>query len=160
MATRGEQLADQFEQAVRELEKTIEQSSDEQWQKTCGAEGWTVAQTAQHVAGQFYAIESEYIFAAADGKPLPAYTWDDINAKNDGRAAKNAGATKQEVLDLLRSDGEKMARYVRGLSDEQLDRKSELALAGGATVTTQQLIEGGVLIDHVNSHLRSIRAAM
>ena len=31
--------------------------------------------------------------------------------------------------------------------------------AGGAEVSTQQLIEGGVLIDHVRGHLKSIKEA-
>ena len=51
------------------------------------------------------------------------------------------------------------AAYLRGLSDDQLDRTGELALADGASVSTQQLIEGGVLIDHVRGHLQSMRAA-
>ncbi|MEO6197760.1 MAG: hypothetical protein ABIP58_06585 [Dehalococcoidia bacterium] len=40
-----------------------------------------------------------------------------------------------------------MAAYIRGFSDEQLDATINLPLAGGAAVATQQLIEGGVLID-------------
>lgn len=47
----------------------------------------------------------------------------------------------------------------RALSDEQLDRTGALPLADGASVSTQQLIEGGVLIGHVTGHLASIRAA-
>lgn len=46
------------------------------------------------------------------------------------------------------------------LSDEQLDRTAPLALADGAGVSAQQLIEGGVLIEHVRGHLNSIRAAV
>jgi hypothetical protein len=45
---------------------------------------------------------------------------------------------------------------VRGLSDEQLERTAALALAGGASVSAQQLIEGGVLIDHVLGHMKSL----
>ncbi len=37
--------------------------------------------------------------------------------------------------------------------------KAKLPLAGSAEVTTQQLIEGGVLIDHIKSHLPALRAA-
>jgi len=159
MGDRAEALASQFEQAVDEFANTIEQCSDEQWRATCGDEGWTVAQMAQHVAGQFYPLEHEYISAAAEGREMPSYSMDDINGMNDRRAAKFSAASKADVLDTLRGDGSKMAAYVRGLSDEQLDLARPLPLAGGAPVSTQQLIEGGVLIDHVKGHLKSIRAA-
>ena len=158
MGERAENLAADFEKATAEFAKEIESMPDDKWQKALGPEGWTVAATAQHVAGQF-PLEGEYIFAAAEGKPMPTYSWDDINHKNDARAAQNTDATKAEVLDLLRTDAAKMADYVRNLSDEQLDRQVPLALADNAMVTTQQLIEGGVLIDHVRGHLESIRSA-
>ncbi len=158
MGQRADVLASRFEQAAADLEKTVEACSDAQWAAACNAEGWTVAQTAQHVSGQF-PLEIEFITAAAEGKPLPGYSWDDINGKNDGRAAKNAVATKAGVLSELRDGVASTAAYIRGLSDEQLDRTGELALAGGASVSTQQLIEGGVLIEHVTGHLESIRSA-
>ena len=63
------------------------------------------------------------------------------------------------MLQLLRDGGASMAAYVRGFTDAQLDRTAPLALADGAAVQAQALIEGGVLIDHVNGHLKSIRAA-
>jgi hypothetical protein len=90
---------------------------------------------------------------------LPSYSWDDINAKNDSRAEKNTTVSKADVLRELRDGAASAAAYLRGLEDEQLDRTGELALAGGATVDTQALVEGGVLIDHVRGHLASIRAA-
>jgi hypothetical protein len=158
MGSRAEELAGRFEEAMREFTAVVEGCSEEQWLKAKGPEGWPVAATAQHVSGQF-PLEMEYITAAAEGRELPAYTWDDINGKNDGRAAKNMAASKEQVLSELRELGSSAAAYVRGLSDEQLDRKSKLALAGGAEVSTQQLIEGGVLIDHVKGHTESIRGA-
>lgn len=158
MGTRAEELATQFEQAVADFARTIEGCSEAEWQKMCGDEGWTVAVTAQHVAGQF-PLEHEFISAAAEGRAMPSYTWDDVNGKNDTRAAANASCTRADVLALLKDGSASMARYVRALTDEQLDRTSALPLAGGATVSTQQLIEGGVLIDHVRGHLASIKAA-
>jgi DinB family protein len=156
MGARANELADRFEGAVNDLAAFIEQCPDETWQAVRGPEEWTVGQLAQHVSGQF-PMEMEYITAAADGKALPSYSWDDINSKNDGRAAKNASVSKQQVLDELKSGAASTAKYLRGLSDEQLDRKGSLALANGASVSTQQLIEGGVLIDHVQGHLATMR---
>jgi uncharacterized damage-inducible protein DinB len=157
MASRAESLADRFEQAVAEFASTIERIPDDKWTTKDGPEGWTVAGVAQHVSGQF-PLEMEYITAAAEGKPLPPYTWDDINARNENRADKNSAASKADVLRELRTGAASTAAYVRGLSDDQLDRTGQLALAGGATVSAQQLIEGGVLIDHVLGHLKSLPA--
>jgi hypothetical protein len=158
MGKRSEALADTFEKAMADFTAAVEACGDKEWQAICGDEGWTVAATAQHVAGQF-PLELEYITAIAEGRSLPSYSWDDINGKNDARAAANTSATKADVLELLRREGGKAASYVRGLSDEQLDNTAALPLAGGATVTTQQLIEGGVLIAHVTGHTASIRSA-
>lgn len=155
MGQRSAALADQFEKAVADLTRTIEGCSDGQWDAVCNDEGWTVRQTAQHVSGQF-PLEMEFITAGAEGKPLPSYTWDDINGKNDGRAAKNSGATKADVLKELKAGAASTAAYLRGLNDEQLDRKGALGLAGGAEVSTEQLIMGGVLIEHVTGHMQSI----
>ena len=154
--SRAESLADTFEQAVNEFAQTIEQIPDDKWTAKGGPEGWTIAGVAQHVSGQF-PLEMEYITAAAEGKQMPAYSWDDINSRNDGRAEKNSAASKQDVLRELREGAASTAAYVRGLSDEQLDRKGALALAGGADVSAEQLIQGGVLIDHVRGHMQSLQ---
>ena len=157
MGARAQALADEFDGVVADLAKTIEDWPEDKWGAICGPEGWTVAATAQHVAGQFYAIEYDYLKAGAELRPWPDYDWDYVNRKNDARAAANTDASKADVLALLRADAAKMSSFVRGLSDEQLDFRAPLPLANGAEVTTQQLIEGGVLIDHVRTHLKSIR---
>jgi len=159
MTSRAESLASQLDKAVAEFAAAIESCSDARWREEHGPEGWTVAVTAQHVAGQF-PLEKEFIVEAANGGKGLSYTWDDINGKNDSRAAANANASKGDVLALLRSGAAAMSTYVRGLSDEQLDRTAPLTLAGGAAVSTQQLIEGGVLIEHVTGHLESIRGGL
>jgi hypothetical protein len=157
MPTRAESLAEQFEQAVNGFAQTIEQIPDDQWSAKGGPEGWTIAGVAQHVSGQF-PLEMQYITAAAEGKEMPAYSWDDINGMNESRADKNSAAAKADVLKELRDGGSSTAAYIRALNDEQLDRTGSLALAGGASVSAQQLIEGGVLIDHVRGHMKSLQA--
>jgi len=155
MPSRAQSLADKFEEAVTEFANTVERIPDEKWSAKGGPEGWTVAGVAQHVSGQF-PLEMEYITAAAEGKSLPAYSWDDINGMNERRAEKNGAASKAEVLQELREGAASTAAYVRGLSDAQLERTAALALAGGASVSAQQLIEGGVLIDHVLGHMKRL----
>jgi len=157
MSKRSEALANRLEQAVEEFAKTIESCTDAQWRAVCNAEGWTVGQTAQHVAGQF-PLEMEYVTAVAEGNPMPSYSWDDVNSKNEARAEKNASTTRSDVLKELRARAASTSTYIRALSDEQLDRTAALALADGAIVSTQQVIESGILIEHVTGHLESIRA--
>jgi hypothetical protein len=158
MGERSEDLAKRFEAALADLSNEVGQCTDEQWRSLCGDERWTVAATARHVGAQ-WPLEMEYITAAAEGRELPAYSWDDINKRNAKHAEEFGSCTKDDVLSLLDSKSPAVAAYVRGLSDEQLDRASSLPLADGAEVTTQQIIEGGVLIDHALSHTESIRAA-
>ena len=158
MAGRGAALADQFEKSLGELMQTVESMPDTKWQAQC-EEGWTVAAVAQHVAAQF-PLEKTYITAAAEGTAPPQHTWDDINGTNESRAKDVSAISKADVVGQLREGGAAMASYVRGLSDEQLDRTAPLALANGAEVSAEQLILGGVLIDHVNGHLKSIQAAV
>ena len=136
MPSRAESLADKFEQAVAEFATTIERIPDDKWNAKGGPEGWTVAGVAQHVSGQF-PLEMQYITAAAESKPMPSYSWDDINGMNESRAEKNSSASKADVLRELREGAASTAAYVRGLSDEQLERTASLALAGGASVSTQ-----------------------
>lgn len=159
MGQRAKELTKRFEQAVAEFDKAIEACSDAQWRAICNAEGWTVGQTAQHVSGQFV-NEMMFITAGAEGRALPGLTLDGLNELNDTRAEEHSSVTKAEVLKELRTEAANVVAYISALSDEQLDRTGTLAIAGGATVTTQQLIEGGVLIAHVTEHLDSIRKAV
>ena len=158
MSKRSEELARQFEEAVANLAKAIQNCSEKQWQAVCNDEGWTVAQTAQHVSGQF-PLEMTFITAGAEGRPLPGLTGPELNEKNESRADKNKSVTKAAVLEELKTGAASVAAYIRGLTDEQLDHKEAFGLADGAVVSTQQLIEGGVLIAHVTDHTESIRTA-
>jgi len=154
MGERGEKLAARFEQAVADFAAAVEACPDDVWRSVRGPEGWTVAAAAQHVSGQF-PLEMEYVTAWAEGRPSPAYTWADVNGKNDARAAKNTNATKADVLNELRTSAADIARYIRGLSDAQLDRKQGLPLADGAEVTTEQVLLSGILIDHLDAHRKA-----
>jgi hypothetical protein len=159
MGQRTEALARDLEAIAAEFAETIKRLPDDRWNQVCEGEGWTVAQVAQHVAGQI-PLESEYIFAAARGEDLPAYSWDDINEKNDSRAAREQNVTKDDVLLTLETHVPPMAAFIRGLTDEQLDIKKPLKLADGAEVTTQQVLESGILIDHFRGHMKSIKSIL
>jgi hypothetical protein len=158
MGAKGEELARQFEEQIAALKSEVEKADAARWQQTCGDEGWTVAATAQHVLAQF-GLERRYMAAAAEGAEMPQLTWDDINKLNETRAAEQSACSKDTILKMIRDEVPPVAAYVRGLSDAQLERTAPLPLADGAEVSAQQLIEGGVLIDHVRAHTKSIQAA-
>jgi hypothetical protein len=148
---RAADLADTFEKTLGDLTKTVEQCTEEQWQAECGDEKWSVATTAHHVGSQ-WPLEREYLDAISSGSPMPQHTWDDVNKRNEKHAQEFANVSKDEVISLLRKEGPERASWVRGLSDEQLDRTAPMPLADNAVVTTQQLIEGGILIGHAAEH--------
>jgi hypothetical protein len=77
---------------------------------------------------------------------------DEANAKH---ARDHASCTKAETLELHQKGAAAAAAGVRGLSDADLDR-SGIVLTGAPAMTAQQVIEG-ILINHITSHLGSIR---
>ena len=154
MAGRAAQLADQFDQANQELIQAVEQCSDGQWKATCPAEGWSVAVAAHHVAVSHEAIAGVALIAA-NAQPAPPFTVEMLNQGNAEHAQQFANCSKAETVALLRSGGATASEMVRGLSDEQLGRATQLV---GNTMTAEQIIEG-ILIGHVHEHLQSMRAA-
>lgn len=159
MSDRAAAIADQLQQSVDELIDLVQACTEGQWQAICGDEGWTVAGTAHHVGAQLR-FEKDLIAAIAEGAPMPAQTIDDVNQLNERRAEQYRAAPKEGVVKLLRDNSAWMSEYVRGLTDEQLDRRGAFPLAGGAEVSAVQLLNGGVLLKHVTGHLASIRAAL
>ena len=58
---------------------------------------------------------------------------------------KHANCTKEEVLGILQEKGSSVADYVAGLYDADLDRTSNLSVAGG-TISAQQFIENIITV--------------
>ena len=67
-----------------------------------------------------------------------------------------AAASKETVLDSLRTNGAALAGFVRGLTDEQLEQTIAL---GSRAWTTRQFIEQ-VVMGHPAMHGRSIRTVL
>ena len=157
MGARAEMLAKQFEAKASELTGVIEKLSDADWKKVTAAEKWPVGVTAHHVAGAHEPI-SGMAKAVAAGQTLPPFTMAMLDEMNAKHAKDFAGCTKAETLALHQKGVAGAAAMVRGLSDAELDRTGTL-LTGMPAMTVQQIVEG-VLINHVNEHLGSIRATI
>jgi hypothetical protein len=155
MGARAEQLARKFDESCGEFTKLVQGLSDADWKKVTSAEKWPIGCVAHHVAGA-HARVSGLIHLVAKGQPLPKLTRDIVNENNAKHAAEHANPDKAETLELFRTNGAKASAVVRGLSDAELDR-SGTVLTDIPAMTVQQAIEG-ILINHVQEHLGSIRA--
>ena len=154
MGARAESLAKQYEAKAAEMTATINRLSDADWKKTTTAEKWPVGVTAHHVAGAHEPIAG-IAKTIASGQSLSNFTsamLDELNAKH---AKDFAACTKQETLALHEKGVAAAAAVVRGFSDAELDR-SGTVLTGMPPMTTQQVVEG-ILINHINDHMGSIR---
>lgn len=158
MRRRGNDLADCFERANSAVIATVAGCSDEQWQRTCNAEGWSVGVTAHHLATAYPAVAG-FVQLMATGQPLPNFTGEMLDAGNAEHARKHANCSKAETLEMLRQQGQAAAELLRGLSDEQLDRSAPVAFANNAEMSAQQITEM-VLIGHPQQHCESIKQAV
>jgi uncharacterized damage-inducible protein DinB len=158
MGQRVEALAAELQRVNGELEQAIETCSDDDWRRVCSGEGWSVGVAARHVAVTHESIAG-LVQAVANEQPVPPITPEMLDAYNAQHAAEFANCTREEVLALHRRGARAAADAVRGLGDEQLDRTAPIPIAGGASMSAQQVIEAG-LIGHPSEHLASIRAAV
>ena len=154
MGARADMLAKQFESKASELGSTIEKLSDADWKKVTAAEKWPVGVTAHHVAGSHEPI-SGMAKTVASGQTLPPFTMAQLDELNAKHAKDFAGCSKTETLALHEKGVKAAAAVVRGLADGDLD-KSGTVLTGMPAMTTQQVVEG-ILINHIDDHMGSIR---
>ncbi len=156
MGARAEALAKKFEAKAQEATAVMERLSDADWKKVTGGEKWTVGVVAHHIAGSHEAIGG-IIKSIATGQSMPAFTMEMLNDMNAKHAQEHANCTKAETLALHKKGVTAAAATVRGLDDASLARTATV-LAGMPAMSAEQAIEG-ILVNHVDEHLKSIRAA-
>jgi hypothetical protein len=157
MGARADMLAKKFEAKASELSGVIEKLSDADWKKVTSSEKWPVGVTAHHVAGAHEPIAG-MVKTVASGQALPPFTMAQLDEMNAKHAKDFAGCTKAETLALHKKGAADAAATVRALSDTELDRSGTL-LTGMESMSVQQIIEG-VLINHVQEHMDSIRSTV
>ena len=154
MGARAESLAKQFEAKATEMTSVIKGLSDADWKKTTDAEKWSVGVTAHHVARGHEAIAG-IVKTVASGQSIPNFTMAMLDEMNAQHAREHAGCTKAETLALHEKGAVAAAAVIRGLSDADPQKKGTV-LAEMPAMTAQQAVEG-ILIDHINGHMGSIR---
>jgi hypothetical protein len=157
MSARAETLAKQFEAKAAEMTATLEKLTDADWKKITAAEKWSVGVTAHHVAGAHEPITG-ILRAVAAGQTLPEFTAAMLDEMNATHAREHANCTRAETLALHKKGVADATAAVRALSDAELDRKGKI-MKEMPEMTAQQVVEG-VLISHVDEHLKSIRATI
>jgi uncharacterized protein (TIGR03083 family) len=155
MAAKAEALAKQFETKVQEASAVLDKLSDADWKKTTSSEKWTVGVVAHHMAGSHEGIAG-IIKAVVAGQSMGNFTMQALHDMNAKHAQEHAGATKAETIALHKKSAAAAAAVVRGLSDADLG-KSGTVLAGMPIMSVEQVI-GGILLNHIDEHLKSIRA--
>ena len=155
MGARAEALAKEFEAKAAEVTAVIEKLGDPDWKKVTDAEKWSVGVVAHHVAGAHEVILG-LVKAVAAGQKSTTFTMDMIHALNAKHAQDFASCTKADTLALHRKGVATAAAGVRALSDAELDQ-SGAVLASVPAMSTQQVVQG-ILTNHMNDHLASIRA--
>jgi uncharacterized damage-inducible protein DinB len=154
MSERAAELASQFERANRDFVEEVERLTDEQWQTLVPGENWTVGVAAHHVV-ECYGLIAGWVNDLTRGDIAP-YDHDSMDATNAERARLHAGCTRAETVERAAREVPEIARYVAGLTDDQL------ATAGtfnGNPRTADRMIQR-VLIGHTEGHLSSIRSAL
>jgi hypothetical protein len=158
MSARAEELAARLERANEEVIAAI-QGANGNLGATCPAEGWTVAAVGSHIGYGHVGIVEGLIKPIVEGRELPPFKLSDFDEGNARHAREHAAVPQDQVLQLLRDHGAQASSYVRGLSDDDLDRPTTLPLMGDTPVTAQQVIEM-VLIGHVLDHGNSLRQSL
>lgn len=117
----------------------------------------SVGIVAHHVAFG-YGFHPRYFGAIAAGQPLQPLTMADGEEVNARVALEAADLSQGAVLEVLRAAAEAAAGWIRGLTDEQLDRCGAY-LVEVPPRSVEAWIEAAYL-GHARAHLKDIRVAL
>lgn len=153
----AEALASEFRAENEALIALVVGMDEHDWTADCPPEGRSVGVVVGHIA-QGHQIIGGIVRAIAAGRPLPVQarrTVEQGAAVNARQARRLASGTRDDSLRILRTNTERMARFIGRLSDEDLARKT----VGVDGLTLADGIERG-LIGHLRGHARTVRLAV
>lgn len=159
MSARSEALANRFEEANQEVIGMLSICPAGDLAKICPAEGWTVSALGAHIGLSHKGILENLIKPVVAGQEIPPFDLARFAEGNAKAAAENEAMPQERIVQILRENGAEAAAYVRGLTDEDLDRQTVGPIMGDQRATVQQLIEM-VLIGHAVDHGKSLREGL
>jgi len=157
VSLQARELAGSLEAINLELIQLVRGCSEEQWRTLCNDEGdnRTVAVIAHHV-GHGHLNTGEWLETTLSGNEV-TITIDDINAENAEHAATYHDVEREETVQLLVENGDRLCARIAELSDEELARKA-FHRGAGREMTVAAYAQLGHR--HVASHLATIRKAL
>ena len=155
---RAEALAQRLEQGIDALIAFASTLSDTQWQTPVPKDGRKVGVVVHHVASVF-PIEIELAQALAKGQPIAGVSWDDVHAMNAKHAQDQDAVTRQQAIELLRTNSAQAAAAIRTFTDAQLETAATNSLYADAPLTCQHMLEDHA-VRHCYHHLAKIQAAV
>jgi len=158
MSKRSYELARRLELGALALEAFAGSLTDLEWQSRVPGDGRKIGVVVHHVAS-VYPIEIELAQTLAKGLPIEGVTPEVINQMNAVHAKKFNSVTKEETIELLRTNSAAAAAAIREFTDEQLDAAAPVSLNSNAPLTCQFMIEDHA-VRHSYHHLARIRAAL
>lgn len=157
MGERARALAEGFERASKELIAFVEQLSDAEWRMFSPEEERSVAVMVCHIAAGD-ALTRVVLEAMATGAPLPSeaeLAAEDRERLRTEQAGELARLRRDEAVEVLRRRNAELAKTIRDLPDEELER---VHWVWAEPVRTREFVER--LTETLRSHLAAIRIAV
>ncbi len=147
--TQAAALATHFRAENEALIAFVLDLSEAEWAMECPDEGRSVGVVVQHIA-EGHRIAGAIVRAIAAGRPLPIQarrTVEQGAAFNAGQARHLAAGTRDDGLRMLRSNGERMARFIERLSDKQRRCLTDYHVARQRVVSASECVDDGLSQD-------------
>ncbi len=160
MSDHAHELAAQFRQVNAEVIQLAQECSPQDWGRMVPHEDRSVAYLIDHIAWG-YGAERKALVANLRGQSPPLapdempHTWtrEELDALNARRREANPYPEQQAAAARLRTEGEAMAQFIAGLSEEELGR----TVTYGPLVMPAAAFIARIVIGHPGMHLPGIR---
>jgi hypothetical protein len=149
-------FATELEAANDDAIAFVEACTDEQWRTVVSGEEWPVGVVLHHVAGGHLQM-IDWLGRARRGEDITT-TAVQIDADNARHARDFADVARADTVEELRRHGAALARYLRGLSPDELSVSVSFGPGNGMVVTAGQLAP--IAARHCRGHLDDARAAL
>ncbi len=157
MSERANALADELQRATDDVDRFIDEVSDDGWQATCPGDQCTVAALICHIGNSNIGMLNGIIKPVAEGAPRPNFSPEDLHRWNAESAQQCAAASREQARELLRTGSAPAIAYVRSLTNAQLATSFDLAMRPEPVTLEAMIVHG--LTGHPREHLASARAA-
>ena len=116
--TNQQQLVEALEQERARWQELLPRFSDEQWQSSQRADGWTAHDIVAHVADSNYGLA---LMALGEIKPQLPFNaekgWMEVDGYNEQRRAKNASLPRAKITERLGTSFDHVRRAIEGTDD-------------------------------------------